>query len=281
MASSSSSLGTARVIDRHEAKVGDIFKFWTGSQSISRAWHFRLQDEESRETAHKIVFRHNVATGSWVIVLDGKPFMNGFEPIINRKFEITFMIEDHYSSVISANGTSGVRYSHRLIVQDKEINEIKRSMTESLSVGEQIPEHVSIPDSRSYSDGTKEVTLYQIFIKLLNGSQIIVERRFSEFVFLRSILMSQKDQLIDRIPVLPGRVCAPWTDQLSSTFINDRRIALEVFLLGLLANPRVRHYTEVFCFLGLDPITGSALLQPMSSSLMFSDDDEEEEGFPP
>ena len=270
---------------RDEAKVGDIFRSNTapGSQMISRAWHFRPTtvelEEHSSESGHKIILRHCPSSGKWILIIDGLPYMKGCEPVINRKFTISFAINVHQEVIISATGKTGFRmgYSHILTFQGRDIEEIK-GYPGGLSVGDNPPEHVSIPDSRVYYDGFKNVTLFQIFIRPIEGGQIIAERRFSEFIILNNLIKALKDKHVGILPTLPGRVFTPWTDQQSVLFTDERRIALQFYLQSLLTNSRVCAYTEFLCFLGLDPITGNPLQVPLSASLMGSDDDEE--GFP-
>ena len=248
----------------------------------SRAWHFKLQDDDHPETAQKVIFRHGVATGNWVVIANGQTIQHGFVPIVNRKFEISFLIDCRYEAVIKANGKSGMGYSHSLVVKDKEIMEIKRSPTEMLSVGEQLPDTISIPDTRVVRCGEgKDVVLYQICIQCAGQTtSVVVERRFSEFITLANLLRSQKDQLSTPLPSLPAKVFSPWVDQRSESFIAERRQALQRYLGDLLNNARVRHYTEFLLFLGLNPISGQPLHRPTSGmNLMFSDD--EEEGFLP
>ena len=177
-------------------------------------------------------------------------------------------------------------YSHSLVVNDNEILEIKRTPTEMLTVGESLPDNISIPDTRVVTGDGKEVVLYQISIQLSDtqcsgqAPSVMVERRFSEFITLANLLRSQKDQLSTPLPSLPAKVFSPWVDQRSETFIAERRQALQRYLCDLLHNTRIRHYTEFLLFLGLNPTTGQPLHKPTSGmSLMFSDD--EEEGFPP
>ena len=205
--------------------------------------------------------------------------MKGCEPIMNRKFAISFTINFRLEAVIAVTGKSGIRmgYSHALTIQDRNIEEMK-GCVESLSVGDNPPEHVSIPDSRVYYDGFKNVTLFQIFIRPFQGGQIIAERRFSEFITLNNYIKALKDKHVGILPTLPGRVFTPWTDQQSAEFTEERRIALQYYLQSLLTNSRVCAYTEFLCFLGLDPITGNPLQEPLSANLMGPDDDEE--GFP-
>ena len=278
-------MSSSSKFSRDEAKVGDILRSNTvpGSQMISRAWHFRPTtaelDEHSSELGHKIVFRHCSSSGKWILIIDGVPYMKGCEPIINRKFAISFTINVRLEAVITVTGKTGLRmgYSHNLTIQDRDIEEVK-GYPGGLSVGDNPPVHISIPDSRVYYDGFKNVTLFQIFIRPIEGGQIIVERRFSEFITLNNLIKAMKDKHVGILPTLPGRVFTPWTDQQSLEFTEERRTALQFYLQSLLTNLRVCAYTEFLCFLGLDPITGNPLQVPLSASLMGSDDDDE--GFP-
>ena len=279
-------MSSSSLFQRDEAKVGDIFKPNTlpGSKTVSRAWHFRptmidSDDQPTYGAGHKILLRHCSASGKWVLIIDGLPYMKGCEALMKRKFDIHFSVDSCHGAVIAVSSKAGIGmgYVHTLTVQDTVIEEIKRIVI-SLSVGDSPPEHVSIPDSRIYNDGFKDVTLYQIFIRPSQGGQIIAERRFSEFLSLNELIKGLKDKHVGLLPTLPRRVFTPWTDQNCHDFIEERRIALQIYLQNLLANPRVCAYTEFLCFLGLDPITGDPLQEPLSASLMGSDDDEE--GFP-
>lgn len=267
-------------------RIGNIFNLDTfpGLNTISRVWHFIITDQGINISAHKIVLRHSLCTGNWILILDGRAHMKGFESITKRTFEIVFEISSH-RGVITAVGDSGmiriplcIGYSHSLLLEDLKIQEIKRS-DENLNIagdnGEGLPENVSIPDSRTFNNGAKNITLYQICIKPYEENQIIVERRFSEFIALNILILSVKDKFTGVLPLLPPRVYSPWIDQESSDFINLRRKLLQQYLEELLANVRIRAYTEFLCFLGLHPIKGKALQQPLLAS--FSDDDE---GFP-
>lgn len=248
----------------------------------SRSWHFKLQDDTYPESLHKVIFRHGIATGNWVLIVNGQTIQNGFVPIVNRKFEVPFLIDCRYEAIVKVNGKSGMGYSHilELTKDEKQIQEVKHSPTEQLSVGEHIPENISIPDSRKLTLDGKEVILYQICVQTAGQPTVVVERRFSEFITLGNLLKSQKDQLSVPLPSLPAKVFSPWIDQRSESFVNERRTALQRYLGDLLHNSRVCHYTEFLLFLGLSPITGLALQNPASGmSILFSDD--EEEGFPP
>ena len=263
-----------------EVTVGDIFRSETlpGQQLVSRAWHFRSTGSDSNHDSvgHKVIFRHCVSAGRWSLIIDGVPHRNGLEAIMTRKFEVPFSINTSHKAVIIAMAKNGIRsgFSHRMSLDDIEVLEIKRNAG-CLNVGDKPPEHISIPDTRLFNDGIKDVTLFQIFIKPFRGGQIIAERRFSEFLLLSKLIGTLKDELAGVLPVLPRRVFTPWTDQQSAEFINHRRIALQSYLRSLLSNSRICTYSEFLCFIGLDPITGNALQEPLSCRLRLSDDTEE------
>jgi PX domain len=276
-------MSTSSLYQIGEVKVGDIFRQNTlpGPNIFSRSWHFLSVEQSNPEkSGHKVILRHCFSSGKWCLIVDGLPHMRGFEPIVNRKFEIRFSVNSIENAIITSNRKSGmsVGFSHSLTVGDLEFQELKRT-TECLNVGDKPPEHVSIPDTRLFNDGVKDVTLFQIFIKPFQGGQIIAERRFSEFIQLNKLIIGLKDRHAGTLPLLPRRVFTPWTDQQSKGFIDERRLALQSYLQSLLSNTRVCTYSEFLCFIGLDPISGNALQEPLSCSLRMSDDDDEE-GFP-
>ena len=263
-----------------EVIVGEIFRSETlpGQQIVSRAWHFRSSGVgwNHDSVGHKVVFRHCLSAGRWSLIIDGAPHRSGLEAIMARKFEVSFSIDTIHKAVITATAKNGIRsgFSHRMTLDDIEVLEIKRNAG-CLNVGDKPPEHISIPDTRIFNDGVKDVTLFQIFIKPFQGGQIIAERRFSEFLLLSKLIGALKDELAGVLPVLPRRVFTPWTDQQSAEFIDHRRIALQSYLQSLLSNSRICTYSEFLCFIGLDPITGNALQEPLSCRLRLSDDNEE------
>jgi hypothetical protein len=257
-------------------RVGNIFKLDTfpGLKTISRVWHFIITDEGVFVSAHKIVFRHSLYTGNWILILDGRAHMKGFEAITNRNFEIIFEINSH-EAVITAIRKGGISmsYSHCFLLEERVIQEIKRS-DDNLNIAgdgeEGSPQNITIPDCRTFNDGAKDVTLYQICITY-QDSQIIVEKRFSEFIALNMLISAVKDKFSGVLPLLPPKIYGPWIDQKSGEFVDLRRKLLQKYLEELLANVRIRTYTEFLCFLGLHPITGKALQQSLLRS--FSDDD--------
>ena len=266
-----------------EAKHGDIFKpdTFPDKQLFFRAWHFRciqptLMEDGTAVDGHKIILRH--CTNKWILIIDGQPHSRGVNLMTTTNFEVKFSINAFEKAIITVVRKNGMKHGYKLVVNDTEIQEIKRTVG-SLNIGDKPPEHLSIPDTRIFNDGIKDVTLYQIFVKPSKGGQIIAERRFSEFLMLSRLIDALKDQYAGRMPILPRRIFAPWTDQQSSEFIEFRRVALQTYLQTLLANPRVCTYSEFLCFIGLDPRTGDALSEETSCSLIPSDDDDDE-GFP-
>lgn len=139
-----------------------------------------------------------------------------------------------------------------------EIKEIRK--TTEISVDEAPPARVSIPSSRTCVVNGKSVTVYKICCETSNGERIAVERRYSDFQYLNTMVVGHTGQhLRTTLPTVPPRVFFPLIDQSSDAFVNTRREALQVYLQNLLASNKVALYTEVLCFLGLDPTTGQPL----------------------
>ena len=81
------------------------------------------------------------------------------------------------------------------------------------------------------------------------------------------VIRAQTDaHMLSSLPSLPGKIFNPLTDQTSEAFISQRRDALQHYLNQLLLNSKVVHYSELFSFLGLHPITGEPIRPPYSSS---------------
>jgi hypothetical protein len=226
-----------------DVQIGNIFSSstWTGAQTACRSWHFRSTSDDSgheNPILHKIVFRHGQVSGNWVLIVDGILHMKGFEPILKRSFTVAFQL-DFRESIITAVRRSTIGYNHSLMIDSITMMELK--LTENPSIGEKLPHHISIPDCRTYSEGTRNVTLYQILVRPESGGNIIVEKRFSEFIALGDLLKAQKDNktLQGTLPTLPSKTVMPWVDQGSESFITERREALEKYLQVLLRNPRV------------------------------------------
>ena len=256
---------------------------------VSRAWHFQLVNscndgtaaDDDGVTAHKVTFRHAAATGKWVLIHNGHTVLTGTTPITNRSFDVPFMIDGKYDAVVHASGKQGLGYSHTLTAKGTALVEIKRAATETLSVGERLPDEVAITDTRQMTVEGKDVVLYQLCVQTTGASSVVVERRFSEFVTLAALLKSVKDVSTAPLPTLPSRILSPFVDQHSATFVGERRTALQRYLRDLLANPRVRHYAEFLLFLGLDPVTGLPLHGGVKNLPFYSDDEGNDEGFPP
>ena len=233
--------------------VGDIFSLdYVPSKVTSRTWHINPTDCSAfsgliLRQPHKICFRHGQVSGNWVLILDGKVEMHGENSITHRTFTIRFVVEGLTATII-ASGSSRLVYTHTLEISSVEIIELKQKATpEMISSGglklwEKLPVRVSIPDYRSYHEGEKLVTVYQIFTQSGGslGEYSIVERRFSEFVVLKKLIQVQTDPSVcASLPNLPEKLVNPWVDQTNESFIDTRRAHLEDYLCNLLKHPLV------------------------------------------
>lgn len=263
-------------LQSHESfEPGDLFKpcLWPGTVTC-RSWIFKMNTIDTsdvRKVLHKVCLRHGQVSGQWILIVDGTVIKSGSDPI-NVSFLIQFQIDGH-AAFISALRTLSFSYTHNLFVEQKEIKELR-----NLSIRHWFDIYLfslSIPDTRSFFDGTKQVTVYQIIAQSsIEGKNIsIVERRFSEFVILDSIIKTQINSHIhmSNFPKLPDKVVNPWVDQSAVEFISSRRIALEEYLFSLMQIPEALMYADFFCFFGIHPLTGRPFNQLMSTTLLSFD----------
>lgn len=258
---------------------GEIFSpsLWPGPTVICRAFHFEISSEDGVQVGHKVCFRHGQVTGCWVLIVDGAVAEIGFEPIVHRSFTINFQLpvggRSHDAS-ITAEGTSSIGYVHILTVNGKEITEFREP--DGIDLGEKIPMHVSIPDTRTFYDGSRQVTMYQLFTKSGVSGHAIVERRYSEFSTLDKLIRAQVEpHILPSLPKLPGKyswreglpcttslffsvkILNPWVDQNEESFIIHRKEALELYLCELLKNYYVSQHSFDVRFVPVDQISST------------------------
>jgi hypothetical protein len=143
---------------------------------------------------------------------------------------------------------------------------------DTINIGERIPMYVSIPDTRTYSEEEKQITVYQIYAKSGTYGQSIIERRYSDFAMLNKLIRAQVDgHLLQDVPKLPVKVINPFVDQSNDAFINSRREALETFLQEILMHPVLSMYTDFLCFVGVHPVSGDPIHPPLYRTLMDCD----------
>lgn len=168
--------------------------------------------------------------------------------VVHRSFSIAFDI-DGEEAYISAHGTATLGYTHTFAVNGEEVKELRSIHGGEIidfSLGTRIPMHISIPDTRTFHDGNRQVTMYQIYAQSGSSGKAIVERRFSDFVILDKIVRNLTDgKLHQYLPKLPEKVLNPWIDQCDEAFIASRKDILQVYLCELLKHPLVSNYIRM------------------------------------
>jgi hypothetical protein len=246
----------------------DVFNadYWPDGIVVVRNWHMGFEDETlgKRLSKHKILLRHGMTTGVWIVIVDGAPVMNGIKCANVRLFTVEFQVAGK-SAVIEADGTVSGRYAHKLTIDGCVYTDLRDVVTEDRE--EDIPVNVRVTSSRTELDANgKKFVLYQIVTKTKSGKYTTVERRFSQFDILNnSIRGGLRSHLLSSLPSMPSKLVAPWVDQNSPVFIRERCAQLEVYLNHLLGNSKLIHTTDVMCFLGLHPLTGEPF-EPMSQA---------------
>ena len=223
-----------------------------------------------RGRCHKVALRHNVSTGSWVLIIDGRYEACGYEPIITRKFSITFKLNHNNCYIEITMMIPSLHYSHHFYVDS--IQQISFHQLANSPFTETIPLHITIPTyilqtvtegihtkrGATGTDGTgtegtgtsgtdgshegdrREVAYFQIHVKTGYQEMLTIYHRYSEFDLLDKCLKSQMEgHLKSSLPNLPGKVFNPFVNQISEEFLEMRRRALEQYLVTLLGNSKV------------------------------------------
>jgi PX domain/Fas apoptotic inhibitory molecule (FAIM1) len=243
----------------------DIFdrRQWPGPGTFSFTW---LHDDQETDRsslgrrqvlAHRIQFRHSQITGNWVLVIDGRIEAKGFEPLMNRVFDVSFLLEGK-ECVIAITGIKSVYYNkYSLKISDEEIKELRDMASTGILFGDHRPRSVTIPDCLS----TAAAVMYQISVETRGGKKVLVERRYSEFSVLDAMVRtSVPGHLLSSLPILPSKVYNPFFDQSSDAFVTSRRLALELYINQILGMDKIVLYGDVLSFLGVDPLTGEPTL---------------------
>lgn len=190
-----------------------------------------------RGRSHKIVFRHSVTNGNWVLIIDGRFEAAGYEPITSSKFSVSFKLGNSNCYVEAA--TQNLIYQHEFYIENK-IQVPFNKQVESPAT-ETIPTQVSVPlYVRQTEANNKEVIFYQVLVKTGYGDEITIYHRYSEFDLLDKCIKSQLDgHLRSSLPSLPGKIWNPFVDQFDEDFLQTRRLALQRYLVTLLGNSKV------------------------------------------
>jgi hypothetical protein len=191
-----------------------------------------------RGRCHKIVYRHNVTSGNWVLIVDGRFEASGYEPITARRFSVSFKLGNNNCYIEAV--MESLIYSHNFFV-DNQI-QIPFSRLAQSPFTESIPTHISIPSFHLQTDPLtrKDIVYYQLQVQTGSGEVVKLSHRYSEFDLLDKCLKSQMDgHLRSSLPNLPGKVFNPFVNQLSQDFLESRRLSLQQYLVTLLGNSKV------------------------------------------
>lgn len=241
--------------------VGDIFSsnIFLGIRTKYRAWHCSIPSSNMgrRSVGCKICLRYGQPSNSWVLIVNGELKAMNVGQMVDEMFTICFRFLDQVF-VISVKRRNSVQVRMTMTMNGYDIKEIRKIA--EISIDEFPPARVSIPSARTCTINGKIITVYKVCCETNNKEIIAVERRFSDFQYLNTMVVGHTGQhLRPTLPKVPRRVLNPFCDQTSEGFINNRRELLQTYLQGLLSNNKVSLYTEVLCFLGLDPTTGQPL----------------------
>lgn len=222
-----------------------------------------------RGRCHKVVLRHNVTTGSWVLIIDGRYEACGYEPIITRKFSITFKLNHNNCYIEITMTIPSLHYSHHFYVDSSQqisFHQLAKSpFTETIPLQISIPTYIlqTVTEGKHTRGATgiggtgtgdtegshevtptngegKEVAYFQIHVKTGYQEMLTIYHRYSEFDILDKCLKSQMEgHLKSSLPNLPGKVYNPFVNQISEEFLEMRKRALEQYLVTLLGNSKV------------------------------------------
>lgn len=237
-----------------------------------QAWHFELADENMgrRTKLCKVCFRYAAISGKWILFVNGflvakneiKVNYDKIEYAIPPDFEIKFTLVDTDFTLIVRHIKSSIKCQYYLNMDNNSkepLKELRHDVTDCCSIGNMSSFSVSEKCTHRLMNGTV-TTFYVINLKSPMGDDVVIERRYSEFAMLDVIIRSQTSKVLRAtLPIISGKVYNPFTDQMSEEFIDQRRRALQQYLQDLIYNEKVFSYTELLLFLGLDPVTGSAM----------------------
>lgn len=267
---------------------------------LYRSWHLKVTSSTMgrREQSLKISIRYNSAQSIFILIINGKvrlkyliaDTITSDKPVLACKFSIfdnefsIFAVKNknlvkvefflymnvpenpstqtHNITTTSTSSSLANQYQALKIYENYRVPHIKE--TANISLDEPKPKNIIISDVRIVSpsiDSTKSVAYFCIESEMTHSKQkIAVEKRFSDFTILDSILRSLTSKhLLDTLPKLPGKVYNPFFNQLDKKFLLDRKKLLEKYLFDLLNNEKLCYLTEFYCFLGIDPINGLPL----------------------
>jgi hypothetical protein len=202
-----------------------------------------------------------VTSGHWVLIIDGRYEACGYEPIITRKFSITFKLSHNNCYIDVTMAMPSFHYHHEFYVdqvQQRSFHQLAQSpFTETIPLQISIPTYIlqtvtggatatttpgggGATGAAAAAGERKEVAYYQIQVKTGYQEMLTIYHRYSEFDLLDKCLKSQMEgHLKSSLPNLPGKVFNPFVNQISEEFLEVRKVALEQYLVTLLGNSKV------------------------------------------
>jgi hypothetical protein len=221
--------------------IGDIFSCHKsfGLQTKYKAWHVLLSSSDlgRRENAYKVSFRHNYTSGLWMLIINGEIKAKYKEQLSNNPFVVSFQLNGH-SFELNVSRSSTLNHSYSLTIDGHQVKEVREKA--DISVDEPAPRFVEITEVKNCKIDGKIVSVYQICCHLESGEKLFIERRYSDFQNLNTIIMGQTGRhLRSTLPSLPGKILNPFLDQTTDSFIQARRDGLQRYLKQLLTNSKV------------------------------------------
>lgn len=243
--------------------VGDIFNsdVFLGIGTKYRAWHLTVPSATMgrRELGCKVCLRFGRPSHAWVLIVNGEVRARNVGQMIDECFTICFKYCEQIF-VITVKRRSSVKIRITMTMNGYDLKEIRK--TTEIATNEAPPARVFIPSARIVSSQGKKFAVYKVCCETNTKEKVAVERRYSDFQYLNTMVTGHTGQhLRPTLPKLPPRVISPFYDQTNEAFVNGRREALQGYLQSLLTSNKVAVYTEVLCFLGLDPTTGTPLAE--------------------
>lgn len=243
--------------------VGDIFgkDAYLGPHTKYKAWHLQIANASMgrRTLDYKIGFRYGKLTGFWVLIVNGELKAKSVDGNMKfTDFTVKFKLGEDILEIKSGQPKSILSYPFAMYSNGTKLRDLRSSLEEIEE--EKIPANIEIVEVRKCIIDGNPVAVYKICCELKTGEKILLDRRYSDFDTLDNIIRGLTGiHLKQTIPHIPAKKINPFFDQFQEPFINYRKKKLENYLKALLQNYKVACYTEVLCFIGLDPVTGAAL----------------------
>jgi hypothetical protein len=215
---------------------------YLGVGTFYRAWHIRVKNPMlgKRESCVKVGVRYHMAYPDGFLL-----FLNGrlrfvFNPTLTNSdaIVVAFKFNDNAFEITGRTAVTSVEFN--LLVNGVVVKEVKE--TPDIALDELRPGLISINEVRVANDGKKPTVYYRLSFSLDGGiSRVETERRYSEFVALDEIVRGHlSGHLKSTLPTLPGRIMNPFVNQSSDKFIQERKLALQQYLMGVQGNNKVR-----------------------------------------